>query len=184
MTFLYVLVGKPGNLEEVISAAKPQGMIVNLVPTLDTYIDANGRRKIDYSIKLNIGNGGYLHSLTLDSKNFGDLKSIDDSDAIIEILENAIGIESTLKRSNVTAMINGKKSRKLRRKLEMCYQARKENKKGNYAKPMMTKTRDIKRELVDLAKKDYINYHLHTRRSLPMYLTDFYAHLKHIHYHA
>ena len=185
MTFQYIALGKPGNIEEVISAANSQGLIVNLVPTLDTYIEANGRRKIDYFIKLNIGNGGYLDSLKLDFKNFYYLKAIDVSDAIIEILENAIGIENKLKKSNVNAMINGKKSRKLRKKLEQYYNTRKESKKGDYAKPPITKTRDIKRELVDLAKKDYINYNYRLRHNVfRNAAADFYAYLRGIPHHT
>ncbi len=179
MTFQYFALGKPGNIEEVVYATMPDGKGVDVIPTLNVYVYRDGKRKIEYSIKLKIGGGSYLNSLTLNSEDLGGLEAIDDSDAIIEVLEKSLKIEGRLKKDNVNVTINGKKSRKLIKRLEKYYHSRKESKRGDYTKPLMIETRDVKRGLVDLAKKEYLNYDYRVRHDLFRdAAADFYSYLR------
>src|SRR3989338_1632917 len=177
MTLQYTLIGNPGNIEEAVSEIRHKGNKADIIPKLISYLDANGRLiSISYSIKLQIIKGVDL--FTFNQQDLGDLGT-SELEVIIKILEKSIEIEDTIVEDKVNATINGKESQGLRTRIMEYKNMRDEMKKCDYSKPLVLKTRDTGRELVDLAKRGYIDYSHRTRRNIIVDLaTDCYTCLR------
>ena len=185
MTLQYTLIGKPGNIEEAVSEVRHKGNKVYITPKVISYLDVNGRLiSISYSIKLQIMKGVDL--FTFNQQELGELGT-SELEVIINILEKAIEIGdtiATIAKDKVNATINGKESQGLRTRIMEYKNMREEMKKGHYSKPLVLKTRDTGRELVDLAKKEYINYNSRKANLFRDVVADFYAYLRGVSHHT
>ena len=104
-SLIYILTGKPKNIEDAIGAVGFNDKRMDIIPRLVVY-EYTGP-KISYSISIQVGDATNRHVVPLNRKELGDLTGTE-SEVLFKILEKAVEIAEELERRGINATIKGR----------------------------------------------------------------------------